>query len=236
MRFFEQFSVTELSGNQMSITIVVAVILFAMLLASVFPGIKDYLKQRKTNRRIQRLGSKYIKHVMLPDGIGGSVFLDYIVLAPQSIMLVILKKFRGTIFCAENIDQWTQLIGNKSYKFPNTLQQLDSDISSVSSLVKNVNVTGLVVFSSDCTFPKGKPDRVKSISELKKTEADKQLHSETLLNAWYGLKDLAEQHMPSQSFAMDYFKDKDVKRSPLMPLLLGCALIAWLVWRMNFAS
>jgi len=231
MSFFERFF-----ESQISITLSVAFVLVFLLCLSLLPSIWKYLNERKVNKTIQHLGSQYLKQVILPDGLGGSIFLDYLVLAQHSIILVILKKFRGTIFCAENIEQWTQLIGNRSYKFPNTLQQLDSDILSVGSLVKDVDITGLVVFSSECDFPKGKPEQVKSIREIKRTTIDKQLHSESLLNAWYKLKDSTQNHLSTQSFAESYFKDQDTKLSYTLPIMLVVVLLLWLIWRLYFIN
>jgi len=234
MSFFEGVFVDSYSS--LNITVVITLFLIFLLSLSLLPAFRKILKERKINRTIQHLGSQHLKQVILPDSMGGSVFLDYMVLGKDSIILVILKKFRGTIFCAENIDQWTQLIGNRSYKFPNTLQQLDSDIMSVNSLVKDINVSGLVVFSSECEFPKGKPEQVKSISEIKKTVTDIQLHSEKLLNAWYKLKELSQSHLSTQSFADNYFKEQDSKINFTLPILLSVTIVAWLVWRINFAS
>ena len=231
-----QFLESTILENETNVTLIVAASLTLFLIFSLIPAIKKFVKEKKTNRVIQSLGSQCLKQVILPDGMEGSVFLDYLVLGQNSIILVILKKFRGTIFCAENIDQWTQLIGNRSYKFPNTLQQLDSDILSVSSLVKDVTITGQVVFSNDCDFPKGKPEQVKSLSEISKTEIDKQLHSETLLNAWYRLKELSQNHLSTQSFAENYFKDQDTKISKTFPLIFLFSLMAWLIWRLYFAT
>ncbi len=236
MGLFEQISVSTIVSKPMNITILVATVLLFAFLISLRPVFKKYLKERKVNKSIQQLGSQYLKQVILPDGMGGSVFLDYLILSQNSIILIILKNFKGSIFCAENIEQWTQLIGNKSYKFPNILRQLDSDILSISSQVKGVEVTGLVVFPSDCEFPKGKPEQVKSITELTRKEVDIQLHSEKLLNAWYTLKEMASSHLSTQSFAEDYFKDKDAPMNYTLPVILFLSLIAWLVWRINFAT
>ncbi len=236
MGLFEQISLNTIISKPINVTIIVSIVLALAFFISLRPVLRKYLKDRKVNKSIQRLGSQYLKQVILPDGVGGSVFLDYLILAQNAIILIILKNFRGSIFCADNIEQWTQLIGNKSYKFPNILRQLDSDISSISSLAKGVDVTGLVVFSSDCEFPKGKPEQVKSIMELTTKEVDQQLHSEKLLNAWYSLKEKAGNHLSTQSFAEDYFKDKDVPTNYLLPVILFLALISWLVLRINFAT
>lgn len=236
MSFFEQQSFYTILDKPITVTILVSLLLIIFSLISVMPTLREYWNERKINKAIQQIGSQYLKKVILPDGMGGSIFLDYIVLAQHSITLVILKKFRGTIFCADNIDQWTQLIGNRSYKFPNILQQLDSDISSINTLVKDVSVTGLVIFPSDCDFPKGKPEQVKRIGELVPSGIDTQLHSEALLNAWYELKDLTQSHSSTQSFADDYFKVDSHKNNYSVLIVLVITLVAWLVWRLSFAS
>jgi len=236
MSFFEQVSNSLYLDKPVTVTILVTFVLLIIIFISVMPAIRGYLDERKINKAIQKIGSQYLKQVILPDGLGGSIFLDYIVLAQNSIILVILKKFRGTIFCADNIEQWTQLLGNRSYKFPNTLQQLDSDISSINAIVKDIDIRGLVVFSNDCEFPKGKPEQVKSLNELEFSGIDTQLHSEKLLNAWYTLKNLSNNHSSTQSFAGDYFKVKNIKKNYIIVIVLVSALMIWLSWRMNFAS
>jgi len=236
MGLFEQVAAGSFLEKPINVTILVGMVLLALLIFSLMPVLRQYFKQRKVSHSIQQLGSQYLKQVILPDGIGGSMFLDYLILAQDSIVLIILKKFKGSIFCAENIEQWTQLIDNKSYKFPNILRQLDSDISSISSLVNGCKVGGLVIFSSDCEFPKGKPSQVKNINELKIKEVDQQLHSEKLLNAWYVLKEMAGNHLSNQSFADDYFKDKHAPKNYTRSIFLLLILTAWLVWRINFAT
>lgn len=214
----------------------VAIFIVLLIVTSMLPFIREYMNEHKINKAIQKMGSQYLRQVILPDGMGGSIFLDYIVLSQNKIILVILKKFHGAIFCADNIDQWTQLVGNRSYKFPNILQQLDSDISSIHLLVKDISVSGLVLFPNECEFPKGKPEQVKKISELVNLGIDKQLHSEKLLNSWYTLKELTNNHSSTQSFANDYFKVQNIKKDYSIPIVLTCVLIAWLVWRIHFAT
>jgi hypothetical protein len=77
------------------------------------------------------------------------------------------------IFADDNIDFWTQVIDKGSFKFNNPLVQMDEDIMSIRALLSGSNVSGLMVFTDESDFPKGKPDRIMSLSDLKERAYNK---------------------------------------------------------------
>jgi len=52
------------------------------------------------------------------------------------------------------------MIGRKSYKFENPLYELESQISSISTIIPDIPVDGFLFFDHFTVFPKGHPARV----------------------------------------------------------------------------
>ena len=119
------------------------------------------------SRTIRQI-SKYVLHnVVIPDAVEGSSYIDWLVLTPRGILVLSQKPYSGMIFAAENISQWTQVVGRRSYSFDNPLQQLEVDVVTIKSLIPNAPVKGYVVFDQDSYFPKGKPNKALTLKEVK---------------------------------------------------------------------
>ena len=114
----------------------------------------------KTRRRLKRLGVKQVVNFKCPDGLGHHYIIDRLILRPDGISLLLLKCYPGKIFCADKIEHWTQMLGQKSYCFTNPLYDLECQIKAVSVCIPNVPVDGYLFFDHLSTFPKGHPDRV----------------------------------------------------------------------------
>ena len=143
----------------------------------------------KTNYRLRRLGFKQVSNFRCPDGFGHHFAIDRLILRRDGITLLMYKSFPGKIFCAEKIDDWTQMLGRKSYRFKNPLYDLDQQVKAVSACVPDVPVNGVLFFDHQAEFPKGHPDRViylKNIPEgLKRTKGEKV--EESVMSAWNNL-------------------------------------------------
>lgn len=120
----------------------------------------------KTRRRLKRLGVKQLVDFKCPDGLGHHYVIDRLILRPDGISLLLFKCYPGKIFCADNIDDWTQMLGQKSYRFKNPLYDLECQIKAVSARVPNVPVDGYLFFDYHSEFPKGHPDRVLHLKNI----------------------------------------------------------------------
>lgn len=140
---------------------VVLVLLVFVIISYTF---KRRIKQAWLNYRaksfLDRLASKQISKLKCPDGLGHYFIIDRVLLRPDGITLLVFNKFPGKIFCAEHIDQWTQMLGQRSYRFKNPLFDLDYKIKAVKAYIPDVEVDGFLFFSDQSEFPKGHPDRV----------------------------------------------------------------------------
>lgn len=136
-------------------------------------------------RAIKKLGKQACHNVKLSDGMDGVIYVEHLVLAPTSILLLSVNRFKGVIFAGDNIDFWTQVVDRRSFKFENPLTKLDQDVMSMKALVPGVEIKGFMVFTDESEFPKGKPDQVLLSSELKDRACKKTDRvPETLKQGW----------------------------------------------------
>jgi len=107
-----------------------------------------------------------IKQVIIPDGIGGLLEIEHLILLEQGILLIETYPMAGNLFGAEMIDQWTQIIDGRSYKFANPLRHIRTSRQAIKVLAPEIPVFCRVIFNSDSYFPKGKPDEVSILESL----------------------------------------------------------------------
>lgn len=115
---------------------------------------------------LQQMGGVYLKDVLVPDGLGGEIQIDYLLRLPDRILVVDLREMRGVLFGAEKIDEWTQIVERRSHRFPNPLHDNRLRCQAVADLVKPNRVVGRVVFTEASEFPRGRPAGVSTLTSL----------------------------------------------------------------------
>jgi hypothetical protein len=147
----------------------------------------------KTRYCLNHLGVKQKSNIQWPDGLGHYFTIDRLILRHDGISLLVYKQYPGKIFCADHIDDWTQMLGKKSYRFKNPLADLDYQIKAVSACIPDVPVNGFLFFDHLAEFPKGHPDRIihpkKIPEELKRSK--KQQVDTSVMSAWKKLLTMA---------------------------------------------
>lgn len=145
----------------------------------VWKQVRKNKYQRHAHQVVDSLGVKYLRDVALPDGVDGLVFMDYLLLVPGGFVVVDTHHSAGHLFGGETVDQWSQVINNKTYKFANPLYANQSACQALQwNLQHNADaenlpadipwqIQGWVTFSNAGNFPKGIPAQVSMIDELK---------------------------------------------------------------------
>lgn len=125
---------------------------------------------RSSARQIDKMLRPYIKdelkNFIIPDGVGGLLEIEHLVSMEQGLLLIETYPISGYLFGAENIDQWTQLIEGRSFKFDNPLRHMRTSYQALKALVPKTPIFCRVIFSADSHFPKGKPQEVSILSSL----------------------------------------------------------------------
>lgn len=174
-----------------------------------------------------------LRNIAIPDGMDGRVLIENIILTSDGIYVLPVKRYCGIIFAADNMDTWTQVIGNRSYKFSNPLPELETYMMAVRNLLPGINVSGYILVTYDAKFPKGKPERVVPVVEIGrrlgglKGEVTAQLKA-----AWDKLKAARLELNPEEKRSMKHAGDSNEYVSQfVISVGLVCAAIAWLGWR-----
>jgi hypothetical protein len=150
---------------------------YLLLLLSVIAGVtvvlaifrkrlRHWRQERQIARAVKRMGVRVLGKVRLPDGLGGEVLIDKLLLAADAILVVDVKRYEGLIFGGEKTDEWTQVINTRSYRFPNPDAYLQLQVNAVRAVVPKAAVRGVHLFTHDARFPKGKPTSVLLLEEL----------------------------------------------------------------------
>jgi hypothetical protein len=169
------------AGQDWLIIAILAIIAVAALIAAPI-ALRRYRRdaeQRRVAKIIKTLNIAALKNIAFPDGMDGYVFVDYVLLTPAGIVVLDLQDYNGFIFGGPNIDQWTQMVRQRGYKFENPLHQNAWRMQIIRSYVKDAPLIGKVVFSSVSQFPKGIPEGVSHVSTLSEDLAQLNENKET---------------------------------------------------------
>jgi hypothetical protein len=107
-----------------------------------------------------------LQNVLVPDGMGGHIQIEHLLLTGQGLVVIDAKSFAGTIFASERMAEWTVIGKDGRFTFPNPLGTLYDRVAALRQLVRDVPVTGYVLFGGGADFSKGRPRDVLSAAEL----------------------------------------------------------------------
>jgi len=114
----------------------------------------------RIQRCLKRIGSEQIRNLVCADGLDGYYRINRLALTRDAILLISYKPFGGNIYCAERISEWTQVVGQKSFKFANPLFELENQMTSLRLLTDNAPLHGYLFFNQSALFPKGHPESI----------------------------------------------------------------------------
>jgi hypothetical protein len=131
-----------------------------LLAALMFFGVRAY--QRRARRksllaRLERVALAAAHQVLVPDGMGGFIHIDHILLTPRGILVLDTRRVTGLIFGGDQMSDWTVMGRGHRYTFDNPQPALYDRIAAVKALVGDVPVEGRLLFSNVGKFTKGIP-------------------------------------------------------------------------------
>lgn len=152
--------VRELTTNgEWQAILLVATAAFVGLFYVLRNAIRHWRNERAARRILRRLGSSALRDIQLPDGTGGEVTIEHLLLGREALVIVNIMRFDGLIFGGKLTDQWTQVLGRRSFKFDNPNHYLQRQVNAVHAIVPGTQVTGHLLFTN-ARFPKDMPDGV----------------------------------------------------------------------------
>ena len=153
--FLSQF---KLESEATALAIVVVAILLVLLINR--KSLLVRLREWRIQRRLDQIGCEQIRNLICSDGLDGHFSIDRLALIQDAILLISYKPYGGNIYCAERISEWTQVIGQKSFKFANPIFELENQLTSLRLLTAAAPLKGYLFFNYSAEFPKGHPDLV----------------------------------------------------------------------------
>ena len=143
-----------------------AALLLLALVVWVVLKIRDFQARRAIDAAISSVGYEMLKNVLLPNGNGGQIHVNYVLLTQRGVLVADLLDLPGAVFGGEQMLEWTAIGKKRRYTFTNPQHALYDRMAAVKLLTGDVPVEGRVVFTLRGNFPKGKPRNVMRIDDL----------------------------------------------------------------------
>lgn len=134
-----------------------AVLIFAF---SIYWGLGRWRRLRRHRARqrlLQSISVELVSNVLVPDGSGGGIHLDSVLLTPRGVLVIDWREMAGNVFGSDAMSEWTVMDGQRRYTFANPQAQLYDRVAAVKAIAGDIPVEGRVVFAARALFPKGLP-------------------------------------------------------------------------------
>ncbi|MFT5219397.1 MAG: hypothetical protein ACI9LO_000135 [Planctomycetota bacterium] len=118
------------------------------------------ISEWRVQHQLNQIGIEQIRNLNCFDGIDGDYSISRLALTDNSIVLISRRRYRGNIYCAKQISEWTQVIGQKSYKFENPLFEMENQLTALRLLIGKIELNAFLYFDSSATFPKGRLESI----------------------------------------------------------------------------
>jgi hypothetical protein len=118
--------------------------------------------QRRARRkallaRLDRIAFDAAHQALVPDGMGGFIHIDHLLLTPRGVLVLDTRRVAGLIFGGDQMSDWTVMGRSRRYTFDNPQPALYDRIAAVKAIVGDVPVQGRLLFSNVGKFTKGIP-------------------------------------------------------------------------------
>ena len=155
------------SDPNMLIAAVVVTIMVLAVLVSVWRVWRQRFARSQLHRSIRHIGLDARQDVLVPDGMGGWLHVEFLLLTPQGVLVIELRDIRGNLFGGDQMSQWTVMDGPRRSTFLNPQSALFDRVAAVKAVAGELPVEGRLVFSRRSVFPKGLPNWTMMLDSLR---------------------------------------------------------------------
>src|SRR5271154_3739140 len=137
--------------------------LLLLVVGGCWWGLRAYRRRgrrRALLARLERVAFEGVHQVLVPDGMGGFIHIDHLLLTPRGVLVLDTRRVAGLIFGGDQMSDWTVMGRGRRYTFDNPQPALYDRIAAVKALVGEVPVEGRLLFSNVGRFTKGIPKYV----------------------------------------------------------------------------
>ena len=150
-----------------------------------------YLWRRRRPRggvaeALRAIGVDSLQDILLPDGMGGQIHLQHVLLTVKGLVVLELKTVEGMVFASDRMDEWTVIGRAGRFSFQNPQPALYERVAALRSQARDIPVAGHVLFLEQADFSKGRPTEVIFPDELRaRYGKPERAELERLMEAFY---------------------------------------------------
>jgi hypothetical protein len=123
-------------------------------------------RRRALLERLDRIAYASAHQVLVPDGMGGFIHIDHLLLTARGVLMLDTRRVAGLIFGGDQMSDWTVMGRGRRFTFDNPQPALYDRIAAVKALVGDVPVEGRLLFSNVGKFTKGIPKYVMMLDSI----------------------------------------------------------------------
>ncbi|MGH8218177.1 MAG: nuclease-related domain-containing protein [Steroidobacteraceae bacterium] len=109
----------------------------------------------------------HLTDVLVPDGMGSSFHVDFLLLTSRGVVVIDLRDVAGNVFGGDQMNEWTVMDGAHRFTFVNPQSALYDRVAAVKAFAGDTPVEGRIVFTRRARFPKGLPKWTLMIDSLR---------------------------------------------------------------------
>ncbi|MDX8387318.1 MAG: nuclease-related domain-containing protein [Ghiorsea sp.] len=157
-----------------------------------------YLRKTRDKRYFEKLlkthATEVLRDVVIADGVDGYVFVDYLILLHNQVLVMNEKHKPGYVFGGEKIHEWTCVENHVTRKFNNPLERVNMFVQSILHVLKFTDIRGYVFFDQQSNFAKGVPSGVLQLDTFESMleETTEEDTTEAVNDLWQQLKRLTQ--------------------------------------------
>lgn len=144
--------------------------------------------QRRLHEFIDGISHDWVCKCILPDGLGGEILVDYLLLTDRGLVVLECTNVTGTVFAGDRLDTWSATASDGRIEFDNPMPALLNRIAAVEKLAADLPVLGRILFTAPVTFPKGHPEAVVTFESIASEFAASGESDLALQQGWVELK------------------------------------------------
>jgi hypothetical protein len=137
--------------------LIAAACAFGFLLFWAWRWYQQYRARKALHVAVTTGCADHLVDSLVPDGMGGSFHVDYLLLTLRGVVVIDLRDVKGNIFGGDQMAEWTVMDGARRFTFTNPQSALYDRIAAVKAVSGEVPVEGRIVFTRRGRFPKGLP-------------------------------------------------------------------------------
>jgi hypothetical protein len=137
--------------------LIAAAVVLGVLLAWAWRWYRRYRARKALHAAVVSGAADHLTDTLVPDGMGGSFHVDYLLLTLRGVLVLDLRDVKGNIFGGDQMAEWTVMDGARRFTFTNPQSALYDRIAAVKAVAGEVPVEGRIVFTRRGRFPKGLP-------------------------------------------------------------------------------